>query len=202
MFELPKLFYEFNALEPSIDAKTMEIHYSKHHAGYVKKLNVALEENEELQEKSVEELLGDIESVPEEIRQTVINNGGGHANHSLFWSILVNGGKECSGEILKKVNEVFGDLESFKVKFKEEGMKRFGSGWVWVVVNKEKKLEIISTGNQDSPLMLGMTPILGLDLWEHAYYLNYQNRRNEYIDNFWKILNWKKVEGNYLKALE
>ncbi|PIN93287.1 superoxide dismutase [Candidatus Pacearchaeota archaeon CG10_big_fil_rev_8_21_14_0_10_31_24] len=203
--ELPKLNYSYDSLEPSIDAKTMEIHYTKHHQAYIDKLNLALEKHPELQDKPIEELLGDIESIPEDIRNIVINHGGGHANHSFFWEILSPENQEdFEGEVSKGLKESFADLKDFnefKVKFKESAMARFGSGWVWVVLNKDKKLEIITTANQDSPLMDGLFPVIGLDLWEHAYYLKYQNKRADYVESFWKILNWKKVDEIYQKAM-
>ena len=200
VFKLPELSYDFDALEPVIDAKTMEIHYTKHHQGYVNKLNLALEKYPDLMKKDVDKILIDINKVPSEIRQAVINNAGGHSNHSFFWKILIRNGKESKRkkEIIEKK---FGDFEGFKMKFKESAMTRFGSGWCWLVINKNEELEIVSTANQDSPLMLGLKPIFGLDVWEHAYYLKYQNRRDEYIDNFWKIVNWEKVEENYEKGI-
>jgi superoxide dismutase, Fe-Mn family len=197
MHTLPQLPYGYDALEPSIDKMTMEIHHTKHHQAYINNLNAALEKYPELQEKSVEDLLMDINAVPEDIKQVVINNAGGHANHSFFWQILAPNGKTLDGELAPKLEEVFGGVEQFKTKFAEVATKRFGSGWTWLVVNKESKLEIISTANQDSPLMQGMRPILGLDVWEHAYYLKYQNKRPEYIQNFWNIVNWEKVNEFY-----
>jgi len=204
-FTLPKLNYAYNSLEPAIDAKTMEIHYTKHHQAYIDKLNSALEKYPELQEKKVEELLADLNSIPEDIRQAVRNHGGGHYNHSLFWELLSSENQEdFMGEVSKCMHDSFSDLndyDGFKKKFEEVAMARFGSGWVWMVLNKEKKLEIVSTANQDNPISEGKIPVLGLDLWEHAYYLNYQNKRVEYIQNWWKIVNWKKVEELYLDAI-
>ena len=192
VFELPKLEYGFDALEPYIDSKTMEIHHDKHHAGYVNKLNKALE-GSEFEGKEIEELLKDIESVPSEIRQAVINNGGGHANQSLFWKTMgPNCGGEPSGVLLDEINKMFGSFSEFKKKFESEAVKRFGSGWCWLVVSSEG-LKIISTANQDSPLMSGLNPVLGLDVWEHAYYLKYQNKRNDYISAWWNIVDWNKV---------
>lgn len=203
---LPKLNFEYNALEPMIDAKTMEIHHTKHHQAYIDKLNAALEKHPELFDKKVEDLLTGIDSVPGDIQKAVINHGGGHANHSFFWGILSPENQESfEGEVSKGMQESFADLKDyagFKAKFKEAALGRFGSGWVWVVVNKDKKLEITTTANQDSPLMDGLTPIIGLDLWEHAYYLNYQNKRADYVDAFWKILNWKKVDELYQEAVK
>lgn len=192
--ELPELQYGYNSLEPSVDAKTMEIHHSKHHQGYVNKLNVALENFPELQKKSVDELISDMDSVPEDIRVPVRNNGGGHSNHSLFWEIMSPGGENCSGKILEKINENFGSLEEFKGKFSDAAKSHFGSGWVWLIVEENGSLAIMTTINQDSPLMYGKKPILGLDVWEHAYYLKYQNKRLDYIEAFWNVVNWKKVE--------
>jgi len=197
--ELPELPYEYDALEPHIDAKTMEIHHTKHHAGYVKKLNAAIE-GTELEGKSVEELIKDLDSVPEDIRTAVRNNGGGHVNHTLFWSILSPEKKELAGRIVDGINSDFGSFDSFKEKFSDAAAKRFGSGWAWLVVS-DGKLEITSTANQDSPLSEGKTPILGLDVWEHAYYLNYQNRRPDYIEAFFNIINWDKVNDIYEASL-
>ena len=192
VFELPKLEYKYDALEPYIDARTMEIHYTKHHAGYVKKLNAALEGYDELLNKSAEELISDVDGLPEKIRTAVINNCGGHVNHSLFWSLLKKDVK-FSGKVKKMIDKSFGNFDSFKEKFYEEAMKRFGSGWCWLIINKSGMLEIKSTPNQDSPLMDGDKPILGLDVWEHAYYLKYQNKRDEYIKAFWNVVNWDRV---------
>ena len=200
VYEVPKLPYAFDSLEPYIDAKTMEIHHDKHHQGYVDKLNKALEDVSELEDKSIEELLKDIESVPEGIRGTVINNGGGHANHSLFWEILSPEKRECEGDLLMAINQKFGGLDNFKEKFTNAALTRFGSGWVWLIINKNNELEVLSTANQDSPLMDGLKPILGLDVWEHAYYLTYQNRRPEYVEAFWNLVNWKKVSEFFIEA--
>jgi len=189
MFKLPDLGYDFAALEPYIDAKTMEIHHDKHHATYVTKLNEALEKAPDWHDKSVEEILKDIKSVPEEIRTAVQNNGGGHHNHTMFWETMRPGG---SKELPEAIIKTFGNLEDFKTKFTETAVGRFGSGWAWLVDNGGK-LEIYSTANQDSPLMEGKTPILGLDVWEHAYYLKYQNRRPEYIEAWWNVVNWDVV---------
>lgn len=202
VFEVPELEYEFDALEPYIDARTMEIHHDKHHAGYVKKLNAALEKYPKLKSKKIEELLANnLKIVPEEIRVAVRNNGGGHFNHILFWRVLTNdeGKKEFKGKIAEKIEEQFGSFEEFKEKFSEAAMGRFGSGWAWLVVS-DGELEIVDTPNQDSPLMDGKIPILGLDVWEHAYYLKYQNKRDEYIKAFWNVVNWESVGEFYADA--
>ncbi|MCH7568723.1 MAG: superoxide dismutase [Nanoarchaeota archaeon] len=199
--ELPELPYAFDALEPHIDARTMEIHHGKHHQGYVDKLNKALEAHAELQDKSIEELLKNIDSVPENIKAVVINNGGGHANHSLFWQIMAKeGGGNPEGAIADAINESFGSFNDFKEKFSDAAATRFGSGWAWLVINKNGELEVVSMANQDSPLMDGKTPILGLDVWEHAYYLKYQNRRPEYIEAFWNVVNWPRVAEMFEEA--
>lgn len=202
MFTLPKLPYEYSALEPHFDAQTMEIHHTKHHQGYVDKLNAALEGSPELQGMSVEDLLTNFqEKVPTEIQTAVRNNGGGHANHSLFWQILAPDGSPEAPQDMPAAFEVFESFENFKELFTKEAMGRFGSGWTWVVVDEAGKLVISSTANQDSPLMEGKTPILGLDVWEHAYYLHYQNRRADYIEAFWNVVNWKEVAKRYEAAL-
>jgi len=195
---LPDLPYAHNALEPHIDAQTMEIHHGKHHQGYVNNLNAALEGHDDLAKLSVEELLSNIDQVPEDIRQAVINNGGGHANHSLFWSIMAPGGGDpSSGEIGEAIKSAFGSLDAANEEFTTAATKRFGSGWAWLVIG-DSGLEIYSTANQDSPIMQGHTPILGIDVWEHAYYLNYQNRRPDYVEGWKNVLNWKKVNELYL----
>ena len=199
-YSLPQLPYEYDALEPHIDKETMNIHHTKHHNTYVTNLNAALEGQEELAAKSLEDLLADIESVPENIRTAVRNNGGGHANHTLFWEILSpNGGGQPEGELAEAITAKFGSFESFKEEFAKAATTRFGSGWAWLTV-KDGELELYSTANQDSPLMEGKTPILGLDVWEHAYYLNYQNRRPEYINSFWNVVNWDEVSKRYAAA--
>ncbi len=196
--EVPDLPYAKDALEPHIDAKTMEIHHDKHHAAYVTNLNNALEGHPDLQEKNICELIRDLGSVPEEIRGAVRNNGGGHINHSLFWDLLSPEGGEPSGDLLDAINEAFGSLDGLKEEFKKAAMTRFGSGWAWLCA-KDGKLIVTSTPNQDNPMMgeaadcCGCSPILGLDVWEHAYYLNYQNRRPDYVDAFWNVVNWAKV---------
>lgn len=201
MFELPKLTYDYAALEPYIDEKTMQIHHTKHHASYVQNLNDALKGHEELlKEATLEELLGDIEKIPEEIRTKIRNHGGGHLNHTLFWQILSpKAKKEPSGKLEAQIKKVFGGLEKFKESFSLAGMSRFGSGWAWLAV-KKGKLEIMDLPNQDTPLMEGFKPILALDLWEHAYYLKYQNRRADYIEAWWNVVNWEEVERRFVLA--
>lgn len=199
--ELPKLPYDYNALEPNIDAKTMEIHHSKHHQGYVNKLNDALKDNPELQNKSVEELLSDLNSLPESIRNGVRNNGGGHANHSLFWPCMSpNAGGKPTGELASAIDSAFGSFDSFKEQFANAAATRFGSGWAWLCVDSSGNLIVNSTPNQDTPISDGLKPILGLDVWEHAYYLNYQNRRPDYINSWWNVVNWDQVAQNFADA--
>ncbi|RTR35284.1 superoxide dismutase [Robertmurraya yapensis] len=199
-FELPQLPYAYDALEPHIDKETMNIHHTKHHNTYVTNLNAALEGNAELLSKSVEEVVANLDAVPEAARTAVRNNGGGHANHSLFWTILSpNGGGAPTGELADAINSKFGSLDNFKAEFTKAATTRFGSGWAWLVVNNGE-LEVTSTPNQDSPLMEGKTPVLGLDVWEHAYYLNYQNRRPDYIGAFWNVVNWDEVAKLYSAA--
>jgi len=200
--ELPKLPYAFDALEPTIDARTMEIHHDKHHGGYVKKLNAALEKHPDLQKKSVEDLLRGISSVPEDIRTAVRNNGGGHANHSLFWQIMApKAGGNPSGALSDAIKGAFGGFDKFTESFSNAAATRFGSGWAWLTVHN-KKLGIESTANQDSPYMEGKTPILGLDVWEHAYYLHYQNRRPDYIAAWWNVVNWPEVAKRFDAAMK
>jgi Fe-Mn family superoxide dismutase len=195
---LPALPYDFGALEPHIDAQTMQIHHDKHHQAYVNNLNAALDKHPEWHNKSLEELLRGINSVPEDIRTAVRNNGGGHANHSFFWKIMgPNAGGEPNGKLADDIKSTFGGFDQFKEKFADAGVKRFGSGWAWLIKNKSGKLEIISTPNQDSPLMDGNTPIVGVDVWEHAYYLKYQNRRADYLKAWWNVVNWDAVAKNY-----
>ena len=193
-FTLPPLPYSPDALEPHIDKATMELHHDKHHATYVTNVNKALESAPDLQNKTIEELLTGFESVPEAIKTAVKNNGGGHANHSLFWNLLSpKGGGAPTGEIGSLITSHYGSFDAFKEKFNAAATGRFGSGWAWLVKDGSNALEIISTGNQDSPLMDGKKPVLGLDVWEHAYYLKYQNRRPEYIAAFWNVVNWDEV---------
>ncbi|MGN8645492.1 superoxide dismutase SodA [Gracilibacillus sp. HCP3S3_G5_1] len=199
-FTLPDLPYAYDALEPHIDKETMNIHHTKHHNTYVTKLNDALEGHDDLANKSIEEILANLDAVPESIRTAVRNNGGGHANHSLFWTLLSpNGGGEPTGELADAINSTFGSFDKFKEEFAAAGAGRFGSGWAWLVVNNGN-LEITSTPNQDTPISEGKTPILGLDVWEHAYYLKYQNKRPDYIAAFWNVVDWDKVASLYNDA--
>lgn len=201
MIQLPELPYAYDALEPHIDAKTMEIHHGKHHAGYIAKLNNILEKYPEYAEYAPEELLRNLFSLPEDIQVGVRNNGGGHVNHSLFWTILSpQGGGEPEGDLRKKIDETFGSFASFKEAFHQAAATRFGSGWAWLAINAFGKLEVFSTPNQDSPILIGKTPLLGLDVWEHAYYLKYQNRRADYIQAFWNIVNWEEVSRRFSQA--
>jgi superoxide dismutase, Fe-Mn family len=195
---LPALPYEFTALEPVIDAKTMEVHYTKHHQTYVDKLNAALA-GTDWAEMPVEDLLRRFKEVPEEKKAAVRNHGGGHANHSLFWSILTQSAPEPSADFTAALSEAFGSVQDFKLQFSDKATNHFGSGWAWLVLNAGK-LEVMSLPNQDSPLMDGKIPLLGLDVWEHAYYLKYQNRRPEYVAGFWQIVNWDEVERSYNEA--
>jgi Fe-Mn family superoxide dismutase len=191
--ELPPLAYSFDALEPYIDAQTMEIHHDRHHGTYVNNLNAAIEKHPELGERSVEDLLRNINDVPEDIRTVVRNNGGGHANHTLFWAIMgPNAGGEPSGEAAQVIDDHFGGFDSFKQQLTQAGVTRFGSGWAWLVA-AGGEYKILSTANQDSPLMDGQTPILGVDVWEHAYYLKYQNKRPDYLAAWWNVVNWDAV---------
>lgn len=200
-FELPPLPYAFDALEPHIDTQTMQIHHGKHHNAYVTNLNNALKDHADLQKKSVEDLLASLDSVPEAIRTAVRNNGGGHANHTMFWQLMTPGGsKEPGGDLAKAINAAFGNFAGFKEKFAAAGTGRFGSGWAWLIADKGGAVSITSTPNQDTPLMERKTPILGLDVWEHAYYLKYQNRRPDYIAAWWNVVNWDVVAQNYTAA--
>ncbi len=200
-FTLPPLPYPADALEPYIDKMTMEIHHGRHHKAYVDNLNKALEGQAALQSKSIEDLLRDINSVPETIRTAVRNNGGGHANHSMFWAIMgPNAGGQPTGELAGAIQSTFGSFDTFKTKLKEAATGRFGSGWAWLVQGKDGKLQVLSTANQDSPYMEGQYPILGIDVWEHAYYLKYQNKRPDYIDAWWNVVNWNAVADRFAKA--
>lgn len=200
--ELPPLPYDYAALEPHIDAATMQTHHDKHHAAYVNNLNAALEKAPQLQGKSAEDLIRDLNSVPEEIRAAVRNNGGGHVNHTMFWQIMApKAGGEPQGAIADAIKDTFGGFDKFKEQFNDAGVKRFGSGWVWLVgSNDSGKLQIISTANQDNPLTDGLQPILGNDVWEHAYYLKYQNRRPEYLAAWWNTVNWEEVNKRFQGA--
>lgn len=199
-YELPDLPYDFDALEPHIDERTMKIHHGKHHQGYTNKVNAALE-GSEFADLPIEEVLQRITEVPEDIRQAVINNGGGYANHKLFWTILSpNGGGEPAGDIGEAINEEFGSFDDFKEEFNNAATGQFGSGWGWLCVNKDGGLEVLSTANQNSPYMNGLTPILGVDVWEHAYYLHYQNERGKYVGHFWNLVNWDQVNEYYNDA--
>lgn len=202
MHTLPDLAYVHDALEPHIDARTMEIHHGKHHQAYVNNLNAALQGHDDLANKSIEQLLREIELVPESIRGAVRNNGGGHANHSLFWSILSpGGGGTPGGPLADAITSTFGAFDDFKTTFEKAGATRFGSGWAWLVVTDGGSIGVYSTANQDSPFMSGDTPILGVDVWEHAYYLNYQNRRADYLAAIWNVVDWGAVSANYAAAI-
>ena len=195
-FELPKLPYDYNALEHYFDAKTMEVHHDKHHAGYTNKLNAALENSPELFKKSIVEILADLDSVPADIRTAVRNNGGGYYHHNVWWEQFAPGkGGAPSGKLAEAINKTFGSFEDFKDQFKKAALGVFGSGWAWLVKDRDNKLSIVGTPNQDSPASMGLTPLLVIDVWEHSYYLHYQNRRNEYVDNFWEIIDWDVIAG-------
>jgi Fe-Mn family superoxide dismutase len=201
MYTLPNLPYEYNALEPYIDTETMHLHHDKHHATYIKNVNDALASYPELLSMDIIDLIRSLDKVPEDIRQKVKNNAGGHANHTLFWNSLTPTIQQPEGELVTTINNTFGNLDTFKEQFTQKALARFGSGWAWLVVDNGK-LAITDTANQDSPYMQGQTPILGLDVWEHAYYLKYQNRRADYITAFFTIINWQNVQNEYLKALK
>ena len=201
-YELPPLPYPFDALEPHIDAKTMEIHHDKHHQAYITNANNALKDHPELAAKPVDELIANLSAVPEAIRTAVRNNAGGHSNHSFFWKILAaNAGGEPKGKLAEAITSTFGGFEPFKEKFQAAGAGRFGSGWAWLVLDKEGKLAIISTPNQDSPIMDGLKPVVGVDVWEHAYYLKYQNRRPDYLKAVWAVVDWDAVGAHYAAAV-
>jgi len=198
LYELPSLSYDYAALEPHISAEIMMLHHDKHHAAYVKNLNDALGKHPELFEKSPEELLKSLDEIPEDIRMAVRNNGGGHVNHSMFWEIMSpQGGGEPTGALADEITKYFGSFQEFKEKFNDVGTKRFGSGWVWLVKNKDGGLEVASTANQDSPLSDGLIPIMGNDVWEHAYYLQYKNVRADYLKAWWNVVNWDQVVKNF-----
>ena len=201
-YELPKLPYAYDALEPYIDARTMELHHVKHHATYVEKLNAALDGKKDIAEKPLEDLLRGLDRVPEAIRTAVRNHGGGHHNHSLFWTMMKkNGGGDPSGPLAKALLEAFGDMKAFRDAFTKAAIGVFGSGWAWVVLDASKKILIVTTPNQDSSLMQGLAPIVGLDVWEHAYYLKYQNRRPEYVEAWWNVVNWEQVSENFERMM-
>jgi Fe-Mn family superoxide dismutase len=201
-FQLPPLPYAYDALEPYIDAETMRFHHDKHHAAYTKNLNKAVNQYPELASQSAEDILRNIDSVPEAILVTVRNNGGGYVNHKMFWEIMSpNGGGEATGAIATAIRSTFGSFDAFKEQFNEAGSKQFGSGWAWLVLDSNKQLKVMSTPNQDSPLMEGMYPIMGNDVWEHAYYLKYRNRRDEYLNQWWNVVNWEEINKRYEQAI-
>jgi len=200
-FELPPLPYDYNALEPHIDTQTMQIHHDKHHQTYVTNLNNALQGQDQLASMSVDDLLRNINQVPDSIRTAVRNNAGGHSNHTMFWNIMKpNGGGQPTGDLASAIQQVFGSFDAFKAALNDAGTKRFGSGWTWLVLDSSGKLQVISTANQDSPLMDGLYPVMGNDVWEHAYYLKYQNRRPEYLNAWWNVVNWDEVARRYEQA--
>ena len=200
-YKLPDLPYAYDALEPYIDEETMKLHHDKHHNAYVEKTNKALEGHDDLQNLSIEELVTKLDEVPEDIRTTVRNNGGGHVNHSLFWEVLSpNGGGEPTGELADAINESFGSFDDFKSELETAATGQFGSGWAWLVADKDGKLSIVATPNQDVPLKLEVTPIIAIDVWEHSYYLKYQNRRADFIQNWFNVVDWEKAEENFKKA--
>ncbi|AFY68900.1 Manganese/iron superoxide dismutase [Thalassoporum mexicanum PCC 7367] len=201
-FTLPPLPYDYNALEPHIDVRTMQIHHDRHHAGYVRNLNKAIATYPDLAGMSAEDMLRDLTQVPEPIRTTVRNNAGGHVNHSMFWEIMSpNGGGTPTGAIAAMIAATFGNFENLQTAFNQAGASRFGSGWAWLVLDKQGNLKVTSTANQDSPLLEGLFPIMGNDVWEHAYYLNYQNRRGDYLKAWWNLVNWEEVNNRFLNAM-
>lgn len=201
--ELPQLKYDYNALEPYVDGLTMTIHHTKHHQTYINNLNAALEKYPEFADKDVKELLTNLDALPQDIKQPVINNGGGHYNHSLFWNMMTpNGSGKPSGNLEEAINKKFGSFENFKDVFAKAAATRFGSGWAWLVVNSQGELEVMSTPNQNNPISEGLIPVLGLDVWEHAYYLKYQNKRPEYVTNWWNVVNWDEVSRLYNEAIK
>src|SRR5690349_17786269 len=202
-FELPPLPYDYNALEKAIDEQTMHLHHDKHHAAYVNNLNAAIEKHPQFASKSPEQILRNINDVPEDVRTAVRNNAGGHVNHSMFWRIMgPNAGGEPAGALAKAINDSLGGLEEFKKRFNDAGVKQFGSGWAWLVRDSSGALKILSTPNQDSPLMQGLYPVLGNDVWEHAYYLRYQNRRADYLAAWWNVVNWREISERYDRAVD
>ena len=197
-YELPPLPYDYSALEPTIDTQTMQLHHDKHHAAYVNNLNAALQGNTQFASLPIDDLVSRLNEVPDNIRTAVRNNGGGHANHSMFWQIMTpNGGGQPSGDLASAIQQAFGSLEQFKTAFNDAGVKRFGSGWTWLVLDKSGKLSVTSTANQDSPLTDGLYPVMGNDVWEHAYYLKYQNRRPDYLSAWWNVVNWDEVSRRF-----
>jgi superoxide dismutase, Fe-Mn family len=201
MFTLPSLPYAYDALEPYIDAKTMELHHDKHHQKYVDELNAVLKDYPELQKKSLEDLLSNLGALPEAIRTAVRNNGGGDFNHSMFWLLMKKGGSQPMGKVRDEIIKTFKSFDAFKDEFSKAAKTRFGSGWAWLSINTAGNLVITSTANQDTPLSEGLSPVLGLDVWEHAYYLKYNNRRPDYIDAWWNVVNWEQVESNYQECM-
>lgn len=200
-FEVPPLPYDYSALEPYIDTQTMQLHHDKHHAAYVNNLNAALKDNSQFASMSVHDVLHHINDVPDSVRTAVRNNGGGHSNHSMFWQIMTpNGGGQPSGALANAINSTFGSFDAFKAQFNDAGVKRFGSGWAWLILDQSGKLQVISTANQDSPLMDGNYPVMGNDVWEHAYYLKYQNRRPDYLNAWWNVVNWDEVANRYAQG--
>jgi len=201
-YELPPLPYGYNALEPYIDEETMHLHHDKHHQAYVNNLNTALQGQSQFENMSVDDLMRNINSVPESIRTAVRNNGGGHANHSMYWQIMKpNGGGEPTGDLANAINSAFGSFDQFKAAFNDAGAKRFGSGWAWLVIGPDGKLAVTSSANQDSPLMEGQYPVMGNDVWEHAYYLKYQNRRPDYLAAWWNVVNWDEIAKRYAQGM-
>jgi Fe-Mn family superoxide dismutase len=200
-YELPPLPYDYSALEPYIDTQTMQLHHDKHHQAYITNANNALQGHDQLAAMSVDDLLRNINQVPESIRTALQNNAGGHSNHSMFWNIMKpNGGGEPTGDLASAIQQAFGSFDAFKTAFNDAGTKRFGSGWAWLVLDSSGKLQVISTANQDSPLMSGLYPVMGNDVWEHAYYLKYQNRRPEYLNAWWNVVNWDEVARRYAQG--
>jgi len=197
-FQLPPLPYDYNALEPYIDTQTMQLHHDKHHQAYITNVNNALQGHDQFDSVSVDDLLRNINQVPESIRTAVRNNAGGHANHTMFWNIMKpNGGGQPTGDLANAIQQAFGSFDAFKTAFNDAGTKRFGSGWVWLALDSSGKLQVISTANQDSPLIDGLYPVMGNDVWEHAYYLKYQNRRPEYLNAWWNVVNWDEIARRY-----
>ena len=200
-FELPPLPYDYSALEPYIDTQTMQLHHDKHHAAYVNNLNAALKDNSQFTSMNVDDLMRHINDVPDSARTAVRNNGGGHSNHSMFWQIMKpNGGGQPSGALASAIDSTFGSFDAFKTQFNDAGVKRFGSGWTWLVLDQNGKLSVISSANQDSPLMEGNYPVMGNDVWEHAYYLKYQNRRPDYLNAWWNVVNWDEIAKRYAQG--